>query len=427
MTREIFLVILVLPALWILWRAMTSPRRPAYLYALVLYATIFSTFQSYPFGLNPANVLAAIAVGFETFNAVRRRRPLARINLLDLGALLLLSWVLLRTTVFGEPALGLRSGLVLTAIIVSTKLRPRMGPEDLRICLLGLFLGGCVVALAVLIQQRYSPTLFGLQDNLVALSSLAKFRYTGLSRNPNSAAFMLVVGLSALGGGISWSSRYPKALRVVLEMSLLALLFSALLLTQSRTGLFAGVAIVLLRISLMLGFSARVIIASIIILSLAGFATRDLGWIQSVESSIFMDRPTMASSGREFHIELAIEAMERAPWFGDAGVVVNHGRIHYHNATLQIAADNGTPAAIGFLAMLVAAFAGCLRWYVREKGGHIATSLVTLFLAGAMMSMTHDFLSSAISYWLMMGFAVNSGLSPLGAPSHRPMGLDSRR
>jgi hypothetical protein len=423
--REIFLLLLVLPALWLVWRAATSTRRPAYLYALVLYATIFSTFQMYPFGLNPANVLAAVAVGFEAFNAMRRRRPLARLNLMDVGALLLLSWVLLRTVIFGEPALGLRSGLVLTAIIVSTKLRPRMQPEDLRICLNGLLVGGCVVAFAVLIQHWYSPTLFGLQDHQTALSNLSKFRYTGLSRNPNSTAFMLVLGLAALGSVISWSSRYPKVLRVALEMSLLTLLFSALLLTQSRAGLFTGVAAVVLRVSLLLGASVRSSITAIIILGIAGFATRDLGWLQTVEGSIFMGRPTMASSGRELHVELAIEVMERAPWFGDAGVLVNHARIHYHNATLQIAADNGTPAAIGFLAMLVAAFSGCIRWYAREGGGHIANSLVTLFLAGAMMSMTHDFLSSSISYWLMMGFAVNSGVSTLRAPSRRSMAAGS--
>jgi hypothetical protein len=400
--------VFVLPALVMVYRALTGRRKITYIYALTLYCTAFSFIGSFPLGLTLANTLAAMAVGFELVSAIYTGRRVAAFNLLDLGVGVLLLWMFLNTAVHGQATDGLRHAIVLAMIVLATKLRPHADGDDLRIFMTALTVAACVVAFSMWIQSSISPTLFGLHDREKVVRSFAMLRLTGIIRNPNGTAYFLLVGIAGACGGLAWPHGVSNRMRSAVETSLILVLGWAMLYTQSRAGLLALLVVVLihLRASLRIPMSVfGLMILAIVTALVSGYLE---GMADFLDQAVFADRPTMSSADRGNRLMLALEVMAESPWFGDTSVELKHVRMHYHNAMLQFGADNGIIAALGFLVMLLAVSFGSLGWSLRDGANTVSTAALCFAMGGIMMDLFHDVLSSSISYWLVMGFVVNA-------------------
>jgi len=410
MMKLLMLLVFMLPALVIIYRAMIAPRerRGIFLYALTLYAATFAQLKVFAFGLTPANILASTAVTLELVAALRSRRRLASMNGLDLGVIVLVGWLILNTAVQGQVGPSLRNGLVTALVILATKLRPQTDARDLRILMTTMAVGACIVAFSMWVQRYWSASLFGLGVTPTTFASVAMARLTGVARNPNGTAVFLLFGCASVCGGLAWPSTISRRFQRTSEILLLSTLGYAMLFTQSRSGFIAYLVIISLRLGYLFHVP-RTLVFLLGGLMFLAFVSDQLDFIQSyMDQALFPDRPTMALSGRGDRIRVAVAVMENSPWFGDTTVEHRHGAMHYHNSLLIYAATTGVVAGLGFLGMLVAPLVRTLSQILRPDATPLAVAASCFVISMILNDMVHAVLSSSISYWLMAGFFMNS-------------------
>ncbi len=293
---------------------------------------------------------------------------------------------------------------------------------------IGLVIVGVLSALVAIIQV-YVPSL--ADGNFIAISGLPG-RAVGNLRQPNHLASLLVWAVIALVPLVQWR-RIPGWLGALLG----ALLMAGVVLSGSRTGLYAGVLVLVVwgLADTRLTRGTRVALAGTVLFPLGvvawQWATTHLAFLPHVAGAA-----TRLSEGDSSHFKIwrnAVEMVRQQPWVGVGWGEFNFAWTltpfpnrpiaffdHTHDLPLQLIVELGFPLALLVLGLLVWAMGqGLLRaWSVAGEQGHGARAAWVMILMIAIHSLDEYplwyayFLLPAAWAW---GFTLGSGPSPVPA------------
>jgi O-antigen ligase len=196
-----------------------------------------------------------------------------------------------------------------------------------------------------------------------------------LAGNPNDLALTLVI-VMPLAIALARSSR--RLLMRVSALGLVLLAAAGVIVTFSRSGFVALVAMLLLYLASWLRQGRLVPVAGVVLMALMGLALLPSGYTGRLETiSAIESDPTGSAQARWRDMDAALDAISRSPIVG-AGLgqdvlALNQIRgeewISVHNIYLQYAVDLGLPGLVLFLGLLGSAIAGTLRIERRLRTG----------------------------------------------------------
>lgn len=407
-------IMLGAPLAWLAFRMLEADRRAPYAYAMLLYSTFLGHAATIG-GTSVAIPLAAIVIFVEAINFVGARTRIASLKAIDVLAICLLLWWLISSAYHGSTQLSaLRQPMVICIVLLASKFRPQFKREDFTVIMQGLVFGGAVVAIACILQDTVSRSLFGVVEIASKYERMTELRPTGLQGNPNAASLYLIFGFCAVlvRGFESWK-KGEVFVFFAHTLVFLAIVW-ALYLGQSRSALL-GLSVVFV---LFLGraldwqYSTTVVVAVGVGVVLLVFPDA----LFDLLNTIFSRREDPTELGREDLWNQAIEIMARSPIFGEPDTVFHYERGNFHNDFFAQAVKAGIPAGLIFMTMVLIPLLVTIRLRAFLRFPSFADMVFLLVLASIVHAMFHQVLQGGICFWMVVGLAVNSEYIR-GAPS----------
>ncbi len=348
--------------------------------------------------------------------------PIASALLIAVSALVLVDCVKTRTSVpfIGRPALwayvgsawavgaafsadSLRNLSVWITLAMAVALGPLIGgsrPEVTRRCILiSSEIGLGLSILAVLVENYYSTTLFG-----IITEAQNPARSAALAPNPNAGAIYLMVGVVLIWG---LQPRRGRS-RVHWAVSVLLTLGGAwaLLQTGSRGALLglgcAGVVGLLLYASRLgdkrLAFRFRLLALIIVALGMLTYKGLAPSWI-----AIYLDTQARldAANDRVDIWRASINLVDANPMFGSTAFTVQGFTVNNaHNTLLEAAIRYGIPGACFLVAMFLSFV---FLFYKARWHSEVAWAGVLLLTATGVYSLTHTGILDNTYLWVLFG------------------------
>jgi O-antigen ligase len=385
----LFLAAVAAPLVWFVSRLIVD-RNIGWAYAAVVYLGFFGVFSDRLFGVAISSVTTSLLVAYE-FVRVVIRGTRSRFDGLDLAIGGLVLAVGVATIVNSDSVEGLIRTVIVMALVLMTGFR-RLDSTLGRKIFLALAAGGLLVALSVVIQL-WDPLLFGLADPVFGY---ANSRYSGVTSNPNAAAFFLLMGLSAMVALITTSRPSVRALWALG----VAIAGWALVLTQSRSGLAAGLVLVAIWAWHSLRGGVRRFASSAVAIGVGVAAIVIFSGTTNTADSSNGTRDYSFGAGREAIWDAGLTAVSEHPWFGvpvhDASAMPN-----YHSDFLQLAAQFGLPAATVFAVVFMVLLHRCVIAppFEPANGGRLLS--LELLVAALIVSIGgHNVLQSGVAFWV---------------------------
>lgn len=400
--QALLLAALATPLAFLLRQGMGLRRLPL-CYAAVVYLGFLQPVGKTGLGLPIGTLAVGLLIAYLGLRAVVRKvelRPLY-IQWFLLG---IISWALLGGLVHGSLHSGLLEIVTLLALVTTPLLLEPLAAPEVRRIQLAMGAGGIVNAAAAALQEAGAPTLFGLLEGLSpSYAEGLAGRVTGLQLNPNAGALFMVIGLVACFylsasfhrqmHGIAW---FWAAGGMACAWGVVA--------TGSRAAAGSIVILAVLQLSKLGRSKVRVWIAVAAVLSIGAIVVLAPSIAERIELPPRTDGLTLDLPRKELWA-IAAHGIEEDPLFGvhdSTGIRVSR---NLHNDLAQMSWEFGLPAAMMFLSLLVALMVTLSRRWATRPLSFEAMAFETM-AALVPVTLTHTFLLSGISLWLVVGYAV---------------------
>jgi len=416
---NLVLAICFSPLLWLALQALRGPSRMTALYGVLLYSTFLGTLARLPGGLTLPIAVAGLIVALELLSNGWPRANKA--EPIDIWIVALAVWALLvsgfRAGISGSAVEALREPLILVVVVFASKLRPQFSEQGLRSLLRPLAAGGAVVAFVCITQTiTADPTLFGLVQVESSMLELVG-RPRGLQGNPNNAAFYLLLGYC---GTLALARGTASMLHRMLWIAGAAVMFGAIVMTQSRSALSAATVAAALQIGVVFRLGRWTPFLVVAAAVFAFFVFPEV--IVAVGENLLTERELLVT-GREEQWSLAFQTIGEHPLVGSTEVSHFGQSINYHNDLLQLAGYFGLPAAALFALIL-----GRLVWFAwtlsaRQRDPGVGWAMLLIVSAESMHGLFHVQLLSGISFWMFVGLCIHNQqlrARVFGSPVRRP-------
>lgn len=400
--RELALLLVVLPVVWLVGSGLRRGMLPAAAYGVLLYTTFLGDLARVQ-GVSLSVLLAAGLVSHELVRrATGRAVATAPIGVHDVLALMLMAWTLAVTASRSGDLGDARQPIVLAAIIAAGKFRPEFSARDFGQIRKACVAGGAIVALSCLVQYRTGDlTLYGLLEPSIDYEFEFIGRPQGLQGNPNAASLYLLFGYC----GALVGCRLERTIEAASALVTCVLIGWALVRCESRSAVAGAMLVTALRAAWAAGLKERGALVTLAAFVPLAWALREV--LVGVGEAVF-DRPSVQEFGREERWSLAMNVIYGSPFTGDSSVRYDHKSVNFHNDFLQLAANFGLPAVGLFVALLAVLVLVAWRVKCAESGLGWGAWWFLVVLASVVHSMFHVQLVGGICFWMIAGLGLNN-------------------
>lgn len=281
-------------------------------------------------------------------------------------------------------------------------------------------LAGLMSILAGVLQLFVTPDLGGILEFPYEREQVGLERpVTGLQENPNAAAYYYLIALAAAWIG---AARVERRAEVGFWMLVGIGCAAMIVLTGSRSGI-VGLMVVVVAGVLVWAQERASRLGLVVGLLVAGILGLAFG-VEFVRTERVVELPTRVaeiSIVESNHYGLWVRGwglVSDSPILGAAEHGFGEGGLNYHNDFVQVAAEQGLPGLVLFLALL-----WLMVTYIRRGlGGGGSIRSVSLLGGGivvvaCIVGFSHTIFHHHLLFWLMAGLAAHPGTSTFGSRS----------